>query len=160
MSTTANHNDLLKLPGMFREGIDVLGEIKRLLDQEREAVTSNDLKQLESVIADKKAAVIQFAQCQANWSQLISGHATSADGFFDCLPEQARALLRPHWEQLETALQAVQDANERNGQIIGMRNRQVTQLLSALQGHRPASQLYTDGGSRNNYGAQSRIGKA
>ena len=160
MTVTANSNDLLKLPKMFREGIDILEEIKKLLDQERNAIASNDLKHLEAIIAEKKEAAIQFANIQANWSQLISSHAKTADAFFETLPEQARALLRPHWEQLEATLKSVQEVNERNGQIVGMRNRQVTELLSALQGHRPSSQLYTDGGSRNNYGAQSRIGKA
>lgn len=160
MTATANSNDLLKLPTMFQEGRETLEVIKELLNQERDAITSNDLKRLEAVIADKKEAVIQFANIQANWSQLISSHAESADEFFAGLPEQACNLLRPHWEQLETSMQAVQQVNERNGQIVGMRNRQVTELLSALQGQRPSSQLYTDGGSRNNYGAQSRIGKA
>lgn len=158
--TVTSSNDLLKLPGMFKEGKETLAKISALLEQERVAITANDLAQLESVIEEKKTVLTQFAQQKATWSQLISSHALSVEEFFTVLPRQAANMLRPHWDALESQMSRVQDLNERNSQIIGTRNRQVSQLISALKGHRPSSQLYTDGGSRNNYGAQSRIGKA
>lgn len=158
--TVTGSNDLLKLPGMFQEGKEMLAKISDLLEQERSAITANDLTALESVIEEKKTALTQFAQQKATWSQLISSHASSVEEFFAVLPPQAANMLRPHWEALESKMSRMQDLNERNSQIVATRNRQVSQLVSVMKGHRPSSQLYTDGGSRNNYGAQSRIGKA
>lgn len=158
--TVTGSNDLLKLPGMFQEGKEMLAKISDLLEQERSAITANDLTALESVIEEKKTALTQFAQQKATWSQLISSHASSVEEFFAVLPPQAANMLRPHWEALESQMSRMQDLNERNSQIVATRNRQVSQLISVMKGHRPSSQLYTDGGSRNNYGAQSRIGKA
>lgn len=158
--TVTSSNDLLKLPGMFQEGKETLANISDLLEQERAAITANDLTSLESVIEEKKTVLTQFAQQKAAWSQLISSHALSVEEFFTVLPPQAANMLRPHWEALESQMSRMQDLNERNSQIVATRNRQVSQLISVMKGHRPSSQLYTDGGSRNNYGAQSRIGKA
>jgi len=158
--TVANPNDLLSLPKRFQDGITSLEEIADLLEQEKDAIVANDLDKLKSALEEKKTALIQFAEKQREWSQIISAHGNSVDEFFAALPPQAANMLRPHWDELEKRLQRISELNERNGQIVGTRNRQITQLLSELQGHRPSSQLYTDGGSRNNYGAQSRLGKA
>jgi len=155
-----NLNDLLSLPKKFEQGLSALDSVATLLEQEREAIVANDLEQLKSVIAEKKTVLTEFATQQHEWSQIISAQGASVDEFFAALPVQAANMLRPHWDKLEQRLGEIQRLNERNGQVVGSRNRQVSQLLSALQGHRPATQLYTDGGSRNNYGAQSRLGKA
>lgn len=158
--TVANPNDLLSLPKRFQNGVSSLEAIADLLEQEKDAIVANDLDKLKAVLEEKKTALIQFAEQQREWSQIISAHGRSIDEFFAALPPQAANMLRPHWDELDKCLQRINALNERNGNVVGTRNRQVSQLLSILQGHRPSSQLYTDGGSRNNYGAQSRLGKA
>ncbi|MCV6589884.1 MAG: flagellar protein FlgN [Marinobacterium sp.] len=158
--TAHKSNDLLQLPQLFQKGIGTLSRINELLEQEREAIVCNDVAQLESIVSDKRTVLTDFAVQKNAWTQLISTHASSPEDFFESLPVQAFNLLRPHWNALEEKLQEIQQLNERNAQIIAVRNRQVEQLLSTLKGHRINSQLYSDGGSHHNYGAQSRIGKA
>jgi len=157
---TTNSAELARLPELLKQGNETLQVVLDLLDQEQDAITAHDLSRLEHVVNEKKQALSNFAATKEQWSRLISSRAKTLEDFFDGLPGNARALLEPHWQALEAQHEAVQRANARNSQLVNARHSQVSQLVSILKGHKPSSQLYTDGGMRNNYGAQSRIGKA
>lgn len=152
--------NLAELPALLRRGCSYLQQLNALLDQEREALTQSSTTELERIMNDKQALLGQFEQCKQQWSQLISSHASSIDDLFAQLPDVLRQHLQPLWQELEQLNQQVQRANQRNGQIVNGRQRQVSQLLSLMQGQRQQDQLYTDAGNSNNYRAQSRLGKA
>lgn len=153
-------NDITQLVPLLKNGISHLQQLNKLLQEEVDAITGNDLEQLELVISRKKSALIEFAKCKDEWSRIISSRGHSVEEFSSSLPQAAREIILNTWAILEQENETLQKANQRNSSLVASRSRQLGHLLSALKGHQVKHQLYSGEGDRNNYQAQSSLGKA
>ena len=110
------------------------------------------MQMLENINQHNKAreqvlATAGLSNDKAGVQQFIASHPE---------PDQLKSI----WSQLESSLNNIAEANKRNEQTLMRSQRNLTHLLSILQGQSKRNQLYTANGGKGNYAAQSRIGKA
>lgn len=153
-------NNLNQFIPLLKDGLSYLKQLHKLLEDEQKAIIDNDLEQLELVIGQKRTSLGEFFKCKDEWSRIISSRGHSVEQFINSLPPSAADIVKTSWQQLEDENRVLQELNTRNSNLVNTKSRQVVELLSILKGHQTNQQLYTGIGDRNNYQAQSRLGKA
>ncbi|SIS46665.1 flagella synthesis protein FlgN [Neptunomonas antarctica] len=148
------------------EGIAILSSLKKLLDEELDALKSRNIDVIQKLNDQKKEVLIQFDQNnQARAEHLVTaGFSVSKEGLESLLAQTSDQTLvtqfRNHWSTLETTLKTTMDANLRNEQVLMRNSQNVNKLLTILRGQKPTNSLYTAKGAKGNYTGQSHLGKA
>jgi flagellar biosynthesis/type III secretory pathway chaperone len=148
------------------EGITILNSLKKLLDEELDALKARDIDTIQKLNNQKKEVLIQFDQNnQARAEHLVTaGFVVSKEGLASLLAQTPNQTIvtqfRTHWSTLETTLKSTMDANLRNEQVLMRNSQNVNKLLSILRGQKPTNSLYTAKGAKGNYTGQSHLGKA
>ncbi|MCZ8129722.1 MAG: flagellar protein FlgN [Steroidobacteraceae bacterium] len=126
------------------------------LDAERTALAGEGSapEALEAATADKQRCLADFEQLEQARVRVLSGagFGPARDDMAAFLraaedPNYSHESPRPgpvatRWRQLLELVVRLRDANERNGMIVGIRSRQVRQLLNVLRTGRPDELTY------------------
>jgi len=114
--------------------VDELGQV---LESERSALGESDSEALNRAGARKQALMLKLEQLDIERLQLSRQS-----------PEEA-SRLEPEWNHVVQCLRTTQQLNQRNGQEVGQRLRQVRQALSILTGHAGEVGVYGRAGELN-----------
>lgn len=120
--------------GEMQVAVDELGHV---LESERGALGESDSEALNHAGARKQALMQKLEQLDSERLQLSRQS-----------PEEA-ARLDSQWNHVVQCLRTTQQLNQRNGQEVGQRLRQVRQALSILTGHVGEAGLYGRSGELN-----------
>ncbi|EXJ09519.1 MULTISPECIES: flagella synthesis protein FlgN [Nitrincola] len=147
------------------EGVELFEKLHQLLEEELSIIVSRDLDALNDMTQRKHQVLreIESSILERNQSLTLLGFTPSEDGFkqlCSTLPSPERSALIGNWTQLTELLREIRLANERNEQVVSRNKANVEQLLNLLQGQHTTNSLYDQQGSKGNYSAQRRIGKA
>ncbi len=142
-----------------------LAALCRLCDQERAAIESHSVEQLQDTVKEKQALLVQIAGNIDARNQLLNaqGHNADEQGFnawLAGLPAEESRAIENAWAKLAAQLQESAELNARNEKIVRRSQKNMEQLLSILQGHTARTTLYNQTGSSGNYSAQNTLGKA
>lgn len=154
-----------QLNALTRQGIGFLTTLNQLLDAELDALEQRDIEQLQTLVQQKTDALQQLEANNQHRNQLFIDAGITPDKaglqqFTQQLPPPQAEQFKALWSELEQILKAVNEKNQRNELIINRNSRNLEQLLSILRGQNQKNTLYNQTGSKGNYSAQSRIGKA
>jgi flagellar biosynthesis protein FlgN len=127
------------------------------LESEKGTLTGFDLAALEHSTAEKERLVDEFDRIDADRRRLVArlGFGPSRTDMVELIRaaedpkyrEDARQAgpLATRWRRLVTIAERCRDANERNGLIVSMHTRRVTQTLNVLRTGRPDELTYGPG---------------
>ena len=166
MATDPQANDLFdSFSTLIRQGCLLFDDLQKTLEQEQLVLQQRDLEALKLNTQTKHELLLNIeVNIRERNSVLVqAGFAPSESGFDEftqMMPETKREALLTDWHQLQNLLMDVRTASKRNEQILVRSKQNVDQLLSLLQGHQSSNVLYDTDGSKGNYTAQRRIGKA
>ena len=133
------------LAELIREELDLLGQLHRLLEEERQVIASGDLKRLQRSTELRQQRVAALAATEEQRRSLCSLHGQSADApgierlLRWCDPQAVLAPLLG--ESRERALKC-RDLNNRNGVLVAAHLRRVDQRLRALHGRASGAATY------------------
>ena len=159
------HNFYESFSTLTRQGCLLFIDLQKTLEDEQLVLQQRDLEALKQNTQTKHKLLLDIeTNIRERNSVLVqAGFSPSEKGFDDfmqTMPANKQAELRTDWHQLQKLLMDVRTASKRNEQILVRSKQNVDQLLSFLQGHQSSNVLYDPGGSKGNYAAQRRIGKA
>lgn len=146
------------LAELIREELELLGQLHRLLEEERQVIASGDLKQLQRSTELRQQRVAALANTEEQRRSLCSLHGQTPDAIGAerllkwCDPQGALAAsLR---ECRERVLKC-RELNERNGLLVSAHLKRVDERLQALRGRPDRAATY---GPRGDL-ARSRAGR-
>ena len=154
-----------QLNALTRQGIAFLGTLDSLLDEEYQALQQRSLEQMQTLVEQKTDVLRQLEENNQSRNQLfiaagITPNKAGLKEYSSKLSENDAAEFIQLWSELEQVLGLVNEKNQRNEIIITRNSRNLEQLISIIRGQNQKNTLYNQTGSKGNYTAQSRIGKA
>ncbi|MBV1788848.1 flagellar protein FlgN [Marinobacterium sp. D7] len=154
-----------QLHPLVEQGVELLRELQKRLQEERSALESRDLEALQRATSSKESLLAAVQENFTARHNLLSSHGVelSAEGweqYLNSLPQAHALKLSEQWQALSETLEQVQQESRVNQQIILRGQESTERLLNMLQGKNQKSQLYGSSGKSNNFSTQSRIGKA
>lgn len=166
MTVETQHQDLFDtFITLTRQGCSLFVDLQHTLEQEQLVLQQRDLEALQQNTQTKQQLLMLIeANIRERNSLLVQAGCSPSESGFDAflaqMPETTRHQALPDWQRLQTLLTDVRSASQRNEQILVRSKQNVDQLLALLQGQQTSNVLYDPGGSKGNYAAQRRIGKA
>ena len=150
---------------LIDEGSKQLAALCALCDKERDAIESNQVEQLQTVIKDKQTLLLQIAENIDARNTILNaqGHAADEQGFnafLEALPKEQSKAINTAWGKLAEQLKTSAALNERNEKIVLRSQKNMDRLMNILQGHTAKTTLYNQTGGKGNYSAQNTLGKA
>ncbi len=153
--------------------IAVAESLLTTLEEERTALKGTDASALDRAGAAKLAALKRFEQVEQERRLMCQGYETRAsfEQLIDALDRQAStsspgmtirpgATLRTTWQRLLGITSRCRDANEANGLIVGVRQKQIRQLLGVLRGTGGAETYGPNGARTSTAGGARAIARA
>jgi flagellar biosynthesis/type III secretory pathway chaperone len=138
----------LQLQEVFNDQLAASEAFLSLLRQERDAITKNDLKQLEQLTTEKLAAIDELTKIEiATLNTLQNAGVSESNNDVELLLKQHAASdkeaeqLITLWRKAKTTAKECQSENLVNGQILNACQKQTEQTLDILLG-RTTTQLY------------------
>lgn len=150
---------------LIKEGCQQLAALCDLCEQEKLSIENHNLDDFKTTLLLKQQQLELIAQNIDQRNTILQERGFSLDdegfqGFISTLPSPQAKLIQEHWDQLEQSLTKSIKLNQRNELIVKRGEKNVSQLLSLMQGHTAKTTLYNQKGSAGNYSAQNRLGKA
>jgi len=135
-------------------GTALLESLVSVLEQENDALKSNNSTQLESVV-QTKVELLQAIEANAmERSECLSslGHTPDDSGintWLQQLNEKGRSEQKINWLTLKNTLESCKNANAVNGKIVHRSQRQVEQLLGIMRGQQHNQKIYDQSGGQS-----------
>lgn len=132
----------------LREELAGIEELRRLLQQEYDALRTRDVAALERLAGEKQASADHLRGLdRARAADLREqGFAADRPGLQACLnaapTREERAILQKLLAELEHAAEQARDQNEINGAVIAASRGHVEQALAIISGREPLEFLY------------------
>lgn len=123
------------LRGVSTDMREALHDLTVVLEAEWRATHERDAAALNSAGARKQALLRQLEALDIERRHLLRAEVT------------APAICEPEWTQIEQALRACQQLNQRNGKLVNRHLSQVRDALSILTGGGGDGRLYDQAGS-------------
>ncbi len=146
---------------LIREELELLAQLHRLLEEERQVIASGDLKRLQrsTELRQQRVAALAVAEEQRRSLCTLHGQTPDADGTGRllkwCDPQGALApLLR---ESRERVLKC-RELNDRNGLMVSAHLKRVAQRLAALRGRTEHAATYGPRGDFSGKGTGRVLG--
>ena len=130
---------------LLREELQLLGELQRLLEDERGVIAAGDLKALQRSTELRQQRVVALASTEAQRLSLCTLHGESADAAGTerllkwCDP---RAELAAALQECRVRALRCRELNDRNGLMVGARLKRIEERLQALRGRADRSATY------------------
>ena len=152
-----DRSELTALNSVLDRQIVVGNALLHALDTEKSTLTGFDLAALERTTAEKERLVEEFDRIDADRRRLMArlGFGASRADMVELIRaaedpayrEDSRKAgpLATRWRRLVSIAERCRDANERNGLIVSMHTRRVTQTLNILRTGRPDELTYGHG---------------
>lgn len=158
-------DQLKSFNAQLMQGIELLEQLKQMLNAERKALESRALSEVQTLTERKQAVINQYLELNQQRTELLQAMGFEASGtgvqtLIEAAPPEARPTLTKNWKKLESQLESIQSLNKINSQISGRSLKNIEQLLSIMSGRHGKNRIYTPKGTAGHYRAQSRIGKA
>lgn len=156
---------LEQINALTTQGIAFLTTLNELLDAEYQALQQREVEQLQTLVENKTAVLLQLEENNQTRNQYFSAAGITPDktGLTDYqtrLTEAEALSFKAHWSELEQILRQVNDKNKRNEIVITRNSRNLEQLMNILRGQNQKNTLYNQSGGKGNYAAQNSLGKA
>ncbi|HZF17233.1 MAG TPA: flagellar protein FlgN [Steroidobacteraceae bacterium] len=143
--------------------IAVAESLLTTLEEERTALKGTDASALDRAGAAKLAALKRFEQVEQERRLMCQGYESRAsfEQLIDALDRQASiSALRTTWQRLLEITSRCRDANQANGLIVGVRQKQIRQLLGVLRGTGGAETYGPNGARSSTAGGARAIARA
>jgi flagellar biosynthesis protein FlgN len=130
---------------LIREELELLAQLHRLLEEERQVIASGDLKRLQRSTELRQQRITALADAEEQRRSLCSLHGQTADAagierlLQWCDPQ---ALLAPLLRESRARATQCRDLNDRNGALVAAHLKRVDQRLRALRGRTDAAATY------------------
>lgn len=144
-------NALQQLSSILQSELNHSSQLAQLLQQERDALKSADLEQVDYLTRQKQPHLVQLEQLGRQREQLLkaAGFPGGKSGLQAFIanhdPQQAdpvKALLA----RLREAAKHCRDSNQINGGIVNVNRQHLVRALTILRGRDPESGAYGPGG--------------
>ncbi len=150
---------------LIDKGSQTLATLCDLSEQEKQAIETINASELQSCVKQKQQQLELLADNTLQRNQILVALGFSTDmqglqGLQDSLPPAIAKQVIKRWNLLSEQLQKAADLNHRNEQIVQRSQRNLSNLLSIMQGQSPKNTLYDDAGHKGNYSGQNTLGKA
>lgn len=135
----------------LQQDISACRNLLQLLEQEREALKTRDLENLEDIIQNKSANLLhleQSARQRSAWVAQQQKPTEKAEAIWLGLIRSTQPDAQREWEEFRILLRQCQEENEVNGKLLA-RNQQVfSRLLALVRGKDESDPLYNAKGGR------------
>jgi flagella synthesis protein FlgN len=150
---------------LIDEGNQILVTLCRLSEEEKLAIAKLDAKALQLCVNQKQEQLEQLAENTLQRNQTLVELGLSADeqGINQLLKQLSPAISKQvssRWSALTTQLKLAASLNQRNEQIVNRSQKNLSRLVSILQGQTAKTTIYNEAGHKGNYSAQNTLGKA
>jgi flagella synthesis protein FlgN len=153
-----------QLRSLLHEQRDYAHQLSQILAQEHEAISGNNLQDLETILAAKQQCMAQLESGSQDFLRLVHGQSpsnkldmTATLRHYD--PQGAMGLVSL-WQQVEKLLSQCQRNNSINGKIINLNQRHIQQALTILRnGELGSESCYSPTGARPSVTSSRTLGK-
>ncbi len=136
---------------LLNNEIELLGALKRLMLNEKEAVETNNVDQLIPIADDKQKLLQQVEQASFNRQDYLNKRVIGQRGLQQLQSYIAQTDssegLYSQFKELQKALKECHDLNEVNAKVIAISQRNVERNLNILKGIDDKTMVYTAKGS-------------
>jgi flagella synthesis protein FlgN len=155
----------LKLSQLLDEQVAAAEQLLLTLNDEKSALTGNDVQVLQDVDTRKRAQLSHTEHLEQQRRQLcrtlgVGIERSAMDYLMNDLAAAGhhtlQAALRTRWQRLGELMVDCRDANEVNGTIAQFKQRQLLHLLGIMRGGSPGTLTYQPTGSTAQAGISSR----
>lgn len=134
--------------------VEAAQALEQLIARERSLLTGEDAAAVEAVASEKAALLNRIEALETDRRQVLAMAGLGLNGPAmerlirgqSPLPAPARAETGRLWSALVAAMERCRDGNDVNGAIVGLRQRQVRQLLNILRTGREDELTYGPSG--------------
>ncbi len=129
--------------------------LNELLGREKALLTGTDAGAVEDIAAEKAALLARLEGLESERRQTLTRLGLGADasdidrlvsGSHDALTKPTLTHIQGQWKTLLATMESCRQANEVNGEIVGIKQRQIRQLLNMLRTGRPDDLTYGPSG--------------
>ncbi len=140
---------------------DAVKTFAAILQSEQEALVQGEIEPLEALASDKAQTARQLAELAERRNRHLTSRGLSPDrkGMETWLANGANAKLAAAWGDLLQQMQAAQQLNRTNGEMIAARLHHNQQALAALQQAAGAAPLYGPSGQLHAHGGGRQLGE-
>ena len=151
-----------QLKTLLRQDIVDLDTLKKLLEQEKQTLTTRNTNQINVISNNKSQTVKQLESRAKIKAQLIakSGLGIKPGKVEEKLQTLNDADLIHLWQTSRSKMQACKDINYVNGSIINRSLQRTNKLMMIVRGQNKKQNLYGQQGKEQSYGSSQRIGQA
>lgn len=141
--------------------INACKQLIRLLNEEADALTSRKPEQLEDIIQEKAAYLVQLDQSATMRSRWMKVSNDQVPAKWQSLLESFNnPAIKSAWDTLKYLLEECKVKNETNGKMLA-RNQQVfSKLVNIMRGQTNAPSLYTSAGKSSGGYTGGSVGEA
>ncbi len=147
------------------QGTQILSALCQLLEEEKTVLSAFSATALEDLVARKNSKILAFEANIDARNTLIATLGYSPDlagieALRSTLPERQASLIGQAWDNLAAQLKHASALNKRNERIVVRNQKNLDQILAIMRGQVNKNAIYNQAGSKGNYSAQNRLGKA
>ncbi|MFT6916890.1 MAG: flagella synthesis protein FlgN [Motiliproteus sp.] len=150
---------------LIDEGNQILVALCDLNEEEKNAIAQLEATVLQNCVQQKQHQLERLAEntLQRNQTLIELGCSADEQGLNLLLTELSPAISKQvssRWSALTEQLKRASELNLRNEQIVNRSQKNLSRLVSILQGQSPQTTIYNEAGHKGNYSAQNTLGKA
>ncbi|MFT5722691.1 MAG: flagella synthesis protein FlgN [Motiliproteus sp.] len=150
---------------LIDEGNQILVALCGLNEEEKNAIAQLEASALQRCVKQKQHQLERLAEntLQRNQTLIELGFSADEQGLNLLLTTLSPAISKQvssRWSALTEQLKRAAELNLRNEQIVNRSQKNLSRLLSILQGQSPKTTIYNEAGHKGNYSAQNTLGKA
>ena len=130
---------------LLRGELELLAQLHRLLEEERQVIASGDLKRLQrsTELRQQRVAALAAAEAQRHSLCTLHGQTPDAAGIERLLKWcDAQAVLAPLLRESRERALKCRELNDRNGVMVSAHLKRVAQRLAALRGRTEQAGTY------------------
>jgi flagella synthesis protein FlgN len=153
-----------QLRSLLHEQRDIAHQLSQILAQEHEAISGNNLQDLETILAAKQQCMALLEAGSQEFLRLVHrqspSHKIDMTAALHDYDPQGMMDLVSLWRQVEKLLSQCRRSNSVNGKIINLNQRHIQQALTILRnGELGSESCYSPTGARPSVTSSRTLGK-
>lgn len=151
-----------QLSSLLQEDLTNISQLEAILQQEREAITRRDTKNINRITQQKKELIQQLDGRAKSKATLLakSGLGIRPGHVEESLRKLGDAELMTLWQESRSALENCKEKNMTNGLLISRSLQRTNKLMTIIRGQAKAPSLYGQRGKETSYSGSQHLGKA
>ena len=128
----------------FEEDARLMGEFLQLLEREQNCLITNNVNEIELIVAEKTSLLQQINEAAKKRYALLAKHhfESNENGMVAWVIEQVDANLKKRWDAFQQLLFRAKETNRLNGILINKHFNRNRQILQGLQNAVKSSETY------------------